>query len=109
MRSQVYNNHPLDRHQQSDIPGQWKCYNPRTNLTWLLFLVTILLRNRKPIVAASEVRKPLAPRSINNCQKTKSVAQSEPSCQDSKIIKIGAVGSSTTNTPKERALILKIE
>src|SRR5436190_3002716 len=109
MRSQVYNNHPLHPNQPPDIPGQWKCYNPRTNLTWLLFLLTILLRNRKAVVIAAEVRKPLGPRSINHCQKTEKLAQSESSCRNPKGIKTGKIGLSMNTPEKERASILKLE
>src|SRR5436189_226637 len=100
MRSQIYNNHPLHPHQPPDIPGQWKCYNPRTNLTWLLFLLTILLRSRKKGLFTPEVRQPLGSRSINNCQKTENVKQSESASQDPETSKIGAGSSSINQPPK---------
>ncbi|ODH12583.1 HASPIN protein kinase [Paracoccidioides brasiliensis] len=49
MRSQVYHQDDLlSPTQPATKPGQWKNYNPRTNLIWLSFLLQMLMKKTKP-------------------------------------------------------------
>ncbi|KAJ0426489.1 hypothetical protein BJY00DRAFT_298089 [Aspergillus carlsbadensis] len=64
MRAQLYSGNPLDTEKTPDVPGIWAEYAPRTNLVWLRFLLTMLLKNRKPETrksACRATRQPLAP------------------------------------------------
>lgn len=61
MRAEVYTGNPMATEKTPDIDGIWGEYAPRTNLIWLLFLLKILLKNRRD----PSQRKPLATCSPN--------------------------------------------
>ncbi|KAJ5477283.1 hypothetical protein N7539_007427 [Penicillium diatomitis] len=73
MRNTVYTGAPLAMEKYSTVAGIWKEYVPQTNLIWLLFLLKILLKNRKAEpsqVAALPERVALAPCSPNRVSTT---------------------------------------
>ncbi|PGH02512.1 HASPIN protein kinase [Helicocarpus griseus UAMH5409] len=72
MRSEVYHQVNLlipPEQQPPTKTGQWKHYNPRTNLVWLSFLLQMLLKKHKPATTErpeqQKQRQPLTPRPAN--------------------------------------------
>ncbi|KAK2813341.1 hypothetical protein FQN50_000656 [Emmonsiellopsis sp. PD_5] len=68
MRAEVYHDDLLSPTCTPAIAGQWKAYNPRTNLVWLSFLLQMLLKKQTPLPVPvhPEKRQPLGPRTTNN-------------------------------------------
>ncbi|KAL1954957.1 hypothetical protein VTO42DRAFT_415 [Malbranchea cinnamomea] len=64
MRSHIYQNNLLDEAQPPKVPLQWQSYNPGTNLIWLSFVLTILLRRYKAHGTRAS-RQPLGERDTN--------------------------------------------
>ncbi|KKZ59989.1 hypothetical protein EMCG_00831 [[Emmonsia] crescens] len=94
MRSEVYHqDNLLSPTQPPSRPGQWKHYNPRTNLIWLSFLLQMLLEKHMPSCAYQQAmpeqqRQPLTPRPANHKLDNDSIHQSDNgdivSCKSSK-------------------------
>ena len=85
MRAEVYSDDdPLRQPRQTSSDERWKDYRPRTNLVWLSFILTMLLKNCRSGNFLPARRQPLAPRSANRNTKTQSPTKSKPLLQTCK-------------------------
>ena len=65
MRSHIYQNNFLDEARTPKVSRQWQSYNPGTNLIWLSFVLTMLLRRFRQRDTPTP-RQPLGERDANS-------------------------------------------
>ncbi|KAK2799557.1 hypothetical protein FQN51_006871 [Onygenales sp. PD_10] len=108
MRAEVYHDDLLGPSCTPAKAGQWKTYNPRTNLVWLSFLLQMLMKKQTPLPIHPEKRQPLGPRTTNNQMNTPLSGSPSKSSKGNHIGN-GLHSSSSSSSSENRKLTSQLE